>query len=144
MKKNVLLFEKHENLRRLHEAMLSKDFRVSTASTPHEVVAWVKIGEIPNAIVASIRSDGSEEANELLQLYRNFGIVARIPLFLVETGQVDNFMAELNETPIHKVEKASKLLVALQDFFLKPEPRLQGEGRLPSVSEQINLHTAWS
>ncbi len=141
MKKNVLLFEKQENLRRLYKSMLSKDFQVNTASTPHEVLARVKMGQIPEAIVVNFHGILMDDAMSFLHLYQHSEYIACIPLFMVAPGPTLEFEAALSKTPLHKVPEATQLTGALREFFVRTAiPRLKPK----EVSQTLPAPVAWS
>ncbi len=135
MKKNVLLFEKQGNLRRLYEAMLSKDFHVTAATTPHEILARVKMGQIPEAIVANLRNEVFEDTEAFLQLYQHTGYIARIPLFLIAPAQAGRFEATLTETPLFMVSDATLLASTIRNFFMNAAiaPIKQEKGFWPEM-----------
>ncbi len=83
MKKNVLLIEHRDNLRRIYESILSDEFTVLTARNKVEASGWLKRGKKPDFILADNDQNINSTTPDFLKFLKNSGMYADIPVILL-------------------------------------------------------------
>lgn len=111
MKKNVLLLEHRDNLRRIYESILSDEFIVLTARNKAEASGWLKRGKKPDFIVADNDQNVNSCTPDFLRFLKASGMYADIPVILLSPAS-----SAIQQSGIWHISKPSSLLSQIKSI----------------------------